>query len=200
MGEVHDEATLRFYAQEAPQYAAVEWADTAQLDAFLDRLRPGAEILELGCGGGRQTAAMLARGFAVEPTDGVPEMAAEAEARLGRPVAVMRFDQLDAVERYDAVWANACLLHVPREGLPAILSRIFDALKPGGYHFASFKSGGAEGRDGFGRYYNYPTPTEIEALYAEAGDWDVVALEEGQGGGYDGRPAPWVAVTLRKDE
>jgi hypothetical protein len=57
---------------------------------------------------------MLQRGFDVHPTDGVPEMARKAEIRLGRRVRVMRFDELDSSEEYDAVWASASLLHVPR--------------------------------------------------------------------------------------
>ena len=36
-----------------------------------------------------------------------------ASRRLGRPVGTLLFHDLDAVEAYDGVWANACLLHVP---------------------------------------------------------------------------------------
>ena len=69
-------------------------------------------------------------------------MAAKAEARLGRPVKVMRFDELSEVETYDAVWANASLLHVPRGALGDVLALVFAALKPNGLHFASYKAGG----------------------------------------------------------
>jgi hypothetical protein len=141
---------------------------------------------------------MLARGFAVEPTDGVPEMAREAEARLGRPVRVMRFEELDAVERYDGIWANACLLHVPRRGLPDVLSRVFRALRLGGYHFASFKSGGEEGRDRLGRYYNYPASDELLETYRQVGPWEIVHVEEGRARGYEGAEFPWIAVTVQK--
>ena len=48
------------------------------------------------------------------PTDGSPEMAAVASKHLGRTVETLLFHELDEVEAYDAVWANACLLHVPR--------------------------------------------------------------------------------------
>jgi hypothetical protein len=46
---------------------------------------------------------MIARGFAVDPSDGTPGMARLASARLGRVVPVMRFDELEAVDVYDAV-------------------------------------------------------------------------------------------------
>lgn len=199
IGGADDADTLAFYAAEAPVYAA-SGPDGASRDlaAFLDRLAPGARILELGCGGGRDAAAMLARGFDVDPTDGVAAMAARAEARIGRPVRVLRFEELDAVEAYDAVWAHASLLHVPRLALPAVLAAVHRALRPGGLHFASYKIGAAEGRDRFGRYFNYPSRDELAVAYARAGAWEVLATDERLGGGYDGRQGPWLAMTLRK--
>lgn len=142
----HDEATLRFYADEAPAYVAHgRRGASRRLTAFLERLAPGAHVLELGCGDGRDSEAMQARGFEVDPTDGTEAMATQAARRLGRPVRVMRFDALAAAEVYDGVWANACLLHVPRPALSGVLSRIFTALRPGGVHAATFKAGGVEG-------------------------------------------------------
>jgi SAM-dependent methyltransferase len=164
----------------------------------LDRLPAGAGILELGCGGGRDAAHMIGRGFAVDPTDGVAEIAAKAEARIGRPVRAMRFDELAAVDRYDAIWASASLLHVPRGDLPGVLARIHRALKPGGLHFASYKGGGCEGRDRFGRYFNYFAREELETVYREAAPWDWLELAEGLGGGYNGVQGPWVQITVRR--
>jgi SAM-dependent methyltransferase len=194
-----DPATLRFYADEATAYAATGRGRASQhLDGFLARLATGARILELGCGDGRDSEAMLARGFDVDPTDGVEAMALEAGKRIGRPVRAMRFDELDAVEAYDAVWAHATLLHAPRSALPEVLSRVFRALKPGGLHFANFKTGDAEGRDRFGRYYNYPSVAEIEAAYGVAADRELVSVEEYEGGDYSGGRRPWVAITARR--
>ena len=128
-----DEATLRFYRENASAYAEREITSRRlRLGRFLAPLSPGAAILELGCGAGFDTAEMLALGFDVSATDGSPEMAAEAPRRLGRPVGTLLFGDLDAVEAYDGVWANACLLHVPRADLPQILQLIWRALKPGG--------------------------------------------------------------------
>ena len=195
-----DETTLRFYAKEAPVYAASGPGGTSRhLSAFLDRLEPGARILELGCGGGRDSEAMIARGFDVDPTDGVPEIAAQAEQRIGRPVRTMRFDELKAEESYDAVWAHASLLHVPRSDLPAILERIYRALKPGGFHFANYKGGGTEGRDGFSRYFNYLSREQLVEVYSAAAPWSFLEISEYQGGGYQDRQlGPWIAVTVQK--
>lgn len=196
-----DWATLRFYAETAETYtASCPGGVSRGLASFLEKLRPGARILELGCGGGRDAEAMLAAGFDAEPTDGTPQIAQQAEARLGRKVRVMRFGELEAVAAYDAVWANASLLHVPRESLPEVVGRVFKALKPGGLHYASYKGGGREGRDSHGRYFNYLTRDELVEAYARAAPWEVDSVVEYVGSGYEGTQGPWVAITARRPE
>jgi SAM-dependent methyltransferase len=199
MSALSDPDTLAFYAAEAPVYSASGPEGISRhLAVFLELLPAEASILELGCGGGRDAAHMMALGFSVEPTDGVVEIAAQAEARLGCPVRVMAFGELDAFEHYDAVVANASLLHVPRPGLPDVLQRVWRSLKPGGWHMASYKGGGTEGRDRFGRYFNYLLPADAAAAYPAGGDWASIEIEESIGGGYDGVQCPWIKVTARK--
>jgi SAM-dependent methyltransferase len=196
-----DEATLQFYGLNAEAYAGREITSRrARLEAFLSLLQPDATILELGCGAGGDTAEMLARGFNVLPTDGSPEMAEVASRRLGRPVGTLLFHDLDAVEAYDGVWANACLLHVPREELAHVLARIWRALKPGGVFYASFKTGDAEGRDTLNRYYNYPSPEWLRETYAGAGNWRSLEIESGEVIGFDNKWAPMLFVMARKSD
>lgn len=194
-----DEQTLQFYRGNAEAYAGREITSRqARLTAFLALLPKGARILELGCGAGGDTAEMLARGFDVRATDGSPEMAAVAAKRLGRRVETLLFHELDDVEAYDAVWANACLLHVPRDQLAHVLSLIWRALKPGGAFFASYKEGEAGGRDALDRYYNYPSQDWLRAIYAEAGDWNALSIERGEVKGFDDKMAAMLFVVARK--
>ena len=194
-----DEATLQFYRGNADAYAQREITSRkARLTAFLALLPPGARILELGCGAGGDTAEMLAQGFDVRPTDGSPELAEVASRRLGRPVETLLFHDLDAVEAYDAVWANACLLHVPREELADILRLIWRALKPEGYFFASYKEGDDEGRDTLNRYYNYPSPDWLRTNYTSAGNWSSLEIETGEVIGFDKQWARMLFVVARK--
>ena len=197
--EPADEATLRFYRANAPAYAEREITSRQiRLGRFLALLSPGAAILELGCGAGFDTAEMLARGFDVSPTDGSPEMAEEASRRLGRPVGTLLFHDLDAVEAYDGVWANACLLHVPRSELKHILKLIWRALKAGGTFYASFKTGDAEGRDTLNRYYNYPSADWLRENYAIAGGWSSLEIDTGEVKGFDDEWAAMLFVVARK--
>lgn len=194
-----DEATLQFYRGNAEAYAGRTFTSRqARLMAFLAQLPPGARILELGCGAGGDTAEMLARGFDVRATDGSPEMAVVASERLGRTVETLLFHELDAVETYDAVWANACLLHVPRAELADVIARIWRALKPAGYFFASYKEGDGDGRDTLNRYYNYPSPDWLRVTYAEAGNWDSLSIETGEVIGFDDKMASMLFVVARK--
>jgi SAM-dependent methyltransferase len=196
--EPADEETLRFYGANAQAYAEREIAKHTRLTRFLALLPAGATILELGCGAGAASAEMLKRGFDARPTDGSPEMAAEASRRLGRPVGTLLFHDLDSVEAYDGVWANACLLHVPRPELAQVLALIWRALKPGGIFYASFKTGDAEARDSLNRYYNYPSPDWLRENYARAGQWSSLEIETGDVRGFDNEWASMLFIVARK--
>lgn len=194
-----DEATLQFYRRNAEAYAKREITSRqARLAKFLALLPPGAAILELGCGAGGDSAEMIARGYDVTPTDGSPELAEVAARRLGRPVKTLLFHDLDAVEAYDGVWANACLLHVPREQLADVLALIFRAIKPGGAFYASYKAGEGDGRDKLDRYYNYPTADWLRATYAQAAPWVDLSIETGEVRGFDDAMAEMLFVLARK--
>lgn len=194
-----DDDTLRFYAENAATYVRhASGLPSEQLVAFADALPPGSAVLELGTGSGKDAAYLLSRGHDVHPSDGSPELAAEAERLLGRTVRIMRFDQLEEDQAYDGVWASANLLHAPAHELTADLTRIHRALRTGGLVVASFKSGSGEGRDMFGRYYNYPDAETLVAHFRDAAAWADLSLSTHMGGGYDGKPTEWLWVTARR--
>ena len=120
------------------------------------------------------------------------------QRRLGRTVETLLFHDLAEVEAYDGVWANACLLHVPRDELADIVGLIWRALKPEGVFFASYKTGDADGRDTLNRYYNYPSPDWLRATYAEAGKWSSLSIESGEVKGFDDKMASMLFVVARK--
>lgn len=198
-----DEATIDWYDREANRYVvqmakpALQALSTGMLLPFLDRLAPGAAVLELGCGGGRDTLTMLERGFRVTPTDGSPAMAREAEALTGQPVQVLRFTDLDLANSHDAVWAHAALHHQPFAGLGAVLARIHRALRPGGWFFANYKLGAGEERDALGRLYSFPPRADLLATYQQPA-WAELLLHDYRAGGADGVERDWIAVTARK--
>lgn len=194
-----DAQTLRFYEAEAPVFVASGTNGASRhLPEFMAALPTGASILELGCGGGRDAEAMLAAGFSVDATDGCEALVEKAAARLDQPVRLLRFEELAADMLYDGIWANACLLHVPREGLSPILTRIHRALVPGGLFTASYKTGLDEGRDRFGRYFNYPSEDWLRDVYGQAAPWSEMAITLGSGTGYDGVKTDWLEVRTKR--
>ena len=70
-------------------------------------------ILDFGCGSGRDTKAFLDAGFRVDATDGSAELCALASSYTGIRVRQMLFNELDAVDQYDGIWACASILHLP---------------------------------------------------------------------------------------
>ncbi|WP_424984037.1 class I SAM-dependent methyltransferase [Maritalea sp. S77] len=178
----YDPDTFAFYAQNAKSYAQRRQKPSDSLIQFLETLPDGASIVELGCGAGLEARYMKDQGFRVTPTEGNPALAAEAEQNFGAPVKIMRFDELEATDQYDALWANMCLLHAPWESLPDIIALIHQALKPNGVVWASFKTGDGAKRDELGRYYNLPTAEMLQQTFADAAPWQSFRQQDGVGG------------------
>lgn len=108
----------------------------------LAALPEGAEVLELGCGGGGPTTRALADRFRLTGVD----LSAEQIARARMQVPHATFIQADmtalrfAPASFDAVAAFYSIIHVPREEQPALLGQIVGWLRPGGLLVASFSA------------------------------------------------------------
>lgn len=111
---------------------------------FVAHLKPGARILDAGCGSGRDAKAFSEMGYEVEAFDASAELVELARQHTGLPVKQMRFEDVTEVERYDGIWCCASLLHVPLAELPGVMAQLAKALKPGGVWYLSFKYGSGE--------------------------------------------------------
>ena len=197
--ETHDPQTLAFYDRDAVAYAGRRLPEVSpRLTAFLTALPAGAHILDLGCGGGQDSQVMLAQGFEVTPLDGSAGLARIASDRLGRPVRVQLFEDLEDEAAFDGVWANASLLHVPTTGLVQVLARVRRALRPGGTCHATYKAGAGGGRDALGRYFNFPSDADLRAAYDQAGPWAALEILQGPGHSYEQEERTWLQVTVVK--
>jgi mutator protein MutT len=160
--------TLAYYDANAVEYASAtrQLAMQPIYNKFLPQLKSGDSILDLGCGAGRDAKHFLALGFDVTPVDGSAVLAATASAYLGRHVEVVQFQALEYEACFDAVWACASLLHVPKSQLDFVLRRALDALKPNGLAYMSFKWGENETVDDKGRYFNNYTDVSLAKVAA----------------------------------
>ena len=86
-------------------------------DTFLSYLPPQASILDLGCGSGRDSRAFLHKGYDVEAMDGSKELCRLASQCIGKEVKCCKFQELEAENLYDGIWACASILYLEFEGV-----------------------------------------------------------------------------------
>ena len=122
---------------------------------------PPFAILDFGCGPGRDLAAFRAMGHAPVGLDGSREFVTMARAATGCEVLHQDFLALDLPPaRFDGIFANASLFHVPSAALAAVLAALRASLKPRGVLFSSNPRGNnQEGMNGerYGAYYDLET-------------------------------------------
>jgi len=128
---------------------------TQNYDALLSAIEgaPPFSILDFGCGPGRDLMHFRALGHDAVGLDGCEAFVQMARANSGCEVWQQNFLKLDLPEaRFDGIFANASLFHVPQQELPRVLCELAGALKPGGVLFSSNPRGNnQEGWNG-GRY------------------------------------------------
>lgn len=130
---------------------------------------PGGRILDAGCGSGRDLKIFRSRGFDALGIDASTALAKLASDFSGATCLPIRFDDLDFDSCFDAVWACASLLHVPKSDIVRVLRRLHRALVLGGAIFASVRLGDGEQLASDGRLFAYYAPQEFARLLEESG-------------------------------
>lgn len=168
-----------------------------QYDRFLKNIPNGGKILDFGCGSGRDAKAFLQKGYCVNAIDGSSELCRLASEYCGISVKCMDFYDLSDTEKYDGIWACASLLHIPKNEIPIILSKMEKALAHNGVIYASFKLGDFEGNRN-GRFFSDVNPVIFEEMIS-----DVIGLVKvDEWFTEDVRPekkTTWYNVILRKN-
>jgi SAM-dependent methyltransferase len=141
--------TLAHYDERADAF----WAGTRDhdvrqnIDALLRHLPapPPATVLDLGCGPGRDLRTFADLGHLAVGFEGSPRFAAMARAYSGCEVWEGNLLEMALPPaRFDGVFANAVLFHVPAAELPRVLRELRATLKPGGILFSSNPRGQGE--------------------------------------------------------
>ena len=110
----------------------------------------------------------MERGFAVEATDGSAELCRLASEYTGISVKQMLFDELEAVEKYDGIWACASILHLAWDDLVAVMQKMARAVRSGGIIYTSFKYGQFSGERN-GRFFTDLDEEGLARLLKEVG-------------------------------
>ncbi len=185
-----DERTIKAYTDRVADYLRIP-LPAEQLEArqaFVDAVREGGYVLDLGSGPGSDSAFLMRQGLKVRALDATPAFVEHARSN-GVDAHLGTFDDVTEVAEYDGVYASFCLLHAPRADFPRHLNAIHTALKPGGQLFLGMKLGTGEHRDDLDRYYTYYSEAQIKDALTSAGftiDRTVQGMGKGLAGSYDG--------------
>lgn len=167
--------TLQYYNEQAADFVAnTRDSDMHQQYAFfLDQVKSGGSILDLGCGSGRDSRYFIEHGYPVIAMDGAVELCQMAEQYIGQKVFQLTFDQISWKNEFDGVWACASLLHCQIDTLPGILQRIVDSLKKEGIMYLSFKYGDFSGWRN-GRYFTDLNEERLSVLISHVPEVTVI--------------------------
>jgi SAM-dependent methyltransferase len=194
--------TLAYYDQRADDF----WTGTRDHDvsqnikALLDNIQgtPQFTILDFGCGPGRDLKTFADLGHVAIGLEGSTRFVEMARTQ-GFDVWQQNFLALDLPEeKFDGIFANASLFHVPSQELPEVLSELCASLKPGGILFSSNPRGdNSEGwnRGRYGAYWDLTTWRGflLDASFEELGHYYRPA-------GLPRDQQPWLAIVWRKSD
>ncbi len=191
--------TLGYYDSHADKFykSTVNIEFTTMQEKFLTKLEKGSNILDFGCGSGRDTKYFFEQGYNVEAIDGSAELCKLAGEYTGIKVKNILFQELSEVDKYDGIWACSSILHLPVGELDEVMRKMMIALKKNGIIYTSFKYGTFAGERN-GRYFTDMTE-EVFAVFLSGIDglkieeqWITSDVRPGRG------EEKWLNLILRK--
>ena len=197
--------TIRIYEEGAATFLR-RWGSRrkrppALLLDLLAGLSKQSPILDLGCGGGQDARFLLAEGFRVVGMDLTTAFLRTAQS-TAPSVPLVLADMRDLPyrdESFDAVWAAACLMHVPKPEAGQVLMRVSRIVRPGGL-LAATLTYGTRSRiltDGwmpgrcFARWQKVELARVVERSGWKIGSLRVVSNQE--------RKGRWLNLVARRD-
>ena len=171
------------------------------IDALLRHIEgpPPFSVLDLGCGPGRDLKTFSALGHVAIGLEGSPRFAAMARAYSGCEVWQQDLLALELPpERFDGVFANAVLFHVPTRELPRVLLGLHATLKPRGVLFSSNPRGNNEEGWNGERYGAYHDLDAWRGHLVAAGFGEITHYYRPEG--LPREQQPWLASVWRRED
>lgn len=154
-------------------------------------------ILDFGCGPGRDLKTFAALGHVAIGIEGAQRFVEMARTQSGCEVWHQDFLAMKLpAQRFDGVFANAALFHVPTQELPRVLRELHATLKPRGVLFSSNPRGANEEGWNRGRYGAYHDLEAWRAAVTQAGFGELEHYYRPAGLPRDQQP--WLASVWRR--
>lgn len=166
-------------------------------DKFEQLIKPGAKILDVGFGSGRDSLHFASKGYSVVSIDFASEVYSRGKILLNNEVLLVDVREMRYKNEFDAIWASAVFFHFTMDEIKDVLHRCYDALKTGGIVYLSFKYGEQELLR-HGRYFNDFNEKKFETLMNNVDYFDMTQMWQTN----DARPNHteqyWLNVILTK--
>lgn len=201
--------TISTYNNTAKEYfeKSQKYAPVPEREKFMSLVQKGGNILDAGCGPGRDSNYFAQHGFTVtgiDLSDGLLSIAKE-HAVPGTSFTVMDLRKMTITRKsFHGIWACASLLHLTHAEVPTVLSEFHTLLHTGGTLFVMVKEGSGErmvrggtvGNDE--RFFAYYTLGELSELVTHAGFLVTEAYTWNQRDRNSERPSEiWIALFAR---
>jgi len=108
---------------------------------FIPYLDKNSQILDAGCGSGRDSKYFMQREYEVTAFDASPPLVKLASKIIHLDVKCMAFEDIKWEEKFSGIWACASLLHLDDYELNSAFYKLFKSLKKRGVLYCSFKYG-----------------------------------------------------------
>lgn len=160
---------------------ASKFREQPYVDRFLDLAKPGAHILDLGCGSGRPIGRyLLDRGYRLTGVDA--SLAMLDLARINCPEAELIVGDMTSIvlsDRYDGLIAWDSIFHIPKTQHRALFDNLHRWVRPGGPVLLSLGGSDDEFTDRMFNvefFYSGHAPEIAATLLREAG-FDILVSE-----------------------
>ena len=149
--------SIDYYDRYAVPYyeETVDFSMEGQLERFIELLPESADVLDLGCGSGRDTVFLEEEGCVVTAMDGSEKMCELASIHAGKEVLHLKVEDMEFDDVFHGIWAYAVLGHFTPDEVKGVMDKILKALKDDGILYFSVKKGERNGKYNGRYFYDY---------------------------------------------
>ena len=149
--------SIDYYDRYAVPYyeETVDFSMEEQLERFIELLPESADVLDLGCGSGRDTVFLEEEGCVVTAMDGSEKMCELASIHTGKDVLHLKVVDMEFDDVFHGIWACAVLGHFTPDEVKGVMDKILKALKDDGILYFSVKKGERNGKYNGRYFYDY---------------------------------------------